>query len=50
MESGAAALMMLIREMFTVLLTQLGRLMFIGLCLLCLIIVLAAQAGGAGSR
>jgi hypothetical protein len=52
MEAGAAALMMLLREMFTVMLAQLGRLMFIGLCLLCLVIVLVAQlkGGGAGSH
>ena len=43
MEAGAASLMMLLREMFTVMLAQLGRLLFIGLCLLCLVIVLAVQ-------
>jgi len=50
MEAGAASLMMLLREMFTVMLAQLGRLMFIGLCLLCLVLVLAAQLRGAGSH
>lgn len=52
MESGAASLMMLLREMFSLMLAQLGRLLFIGLCLLCLVIVLAAQlkGGGAGSH
>ena len=50
MEAGTASLMMLLREMFTVMLAQLGRLMFIGLCLLCLVLVLAAQLRGAGSH
>jgi len=50
MEAGAASLMMLLREMFTVMLAQLGRLMFIGLCLLCLVLVLAAQLRGTGSH
>ena len=50
MESGAASLMMLFREMFTAMLAQLGRLLLIGLCLLCLVIVLAAQLRGAGSH
>ena len=50
MEAGAASLMMLLREMFTVMLAQLGRLMFIGLCLLCLVIVLAVQLRGTGSH
>ena len=50
MEAGAASLMMLLRELFTVMLAQLGRLMFIGLCLLCLVLVLAAQLRGTGSH
>jgi hypothetical protein len=50
MEAGTASLMMLLREMFTVMLAQLGRLMFIGLCLLCLVIVLAVQLRGTGSH
>jgi hypothetical protein len=50
MEAGAASLMMLLREMFTVMLAQLGRLMFIGLCLLCLVLVLAVQLRGTGSH
>jgi hypothetical protein len=50
MEAGAASLMMLLRELFTVMLAQLGRLMFIGLCLLCLVIVLAVQLRGTGSH
>jgi hypothetical protein len=50
MEAGAASLMMLLREMFTVMLAQLGRLLFIGLCLLCLVIVLAVQLRGTGSH
>jgi hypothetical protein len=52
MESGAASLMMLLREMFTLMVAQLGRLLLIGLCLLCLVIVLATQlkGGGAGSH
>ena len=52
MESGAASLVMLMREMFAVMLAQLGRLLLIGLCLLCLVIVLATQlkGGGAGSH
>ena len=49
-EAGAAPLMMLLRELFTVMLAQLGRLMFIGLCLLCLVIVLAVQLRGTGSH
>ena len=50
MEAGTASLMMLLREMFTVVLAQLGRLLFIGLCLLCLVIVLAVQLRGTGSH
>jgi len=50
MEAGTASLMMLLREMFTVMLAQLGRLLFIGLCLLCLVIVLAVQLRGTGSH
>ena len=50
MEAGAASLMMLLRELFTVMLAQLGRLLFIGLCLLCLVIVLAVRLRGTGSR
>jgi hypothetical protein len=50
MEAGAASLMMLLRELFTVMLAQLGRLMFIGLCLLCLVLVLAVQLRGTGSH
>ena len=50
MEAGAASLMMLLRELFTVMLAQLGRLLFIGLCLLCLVIVLAVQLRGTGSH
>ena len=50
MEAGAASLMMLLRELFTVVLAQLGRLLFIGLCLLCLVIVLAVQLRGTGSH
>ena len=34
MESGAASLMMLLREMVAVMLAQFGRLLLIGLCLL----------------
>ena len=50
MEAGTASLMMLLRELFTVMLAQLGRLMFIGLCLLCLVLVLAVQLRGTGSH
>ena len=50
LEAGAASLMMLLRELFTVMLAQLGRLMFIGLCLLCLVLVLAVQLRGTGSH
>jgi hypothetical protein len=50
MEAGTASLMMLLREMFTVMLAQLGRLLFIGLCLLCLVLVLAVQLRGTGSH
>ena len=50
MEAGAASLMMLLRELFTVMLAQLGPLMFIGLCLLCLVLVLAVQLRGTGSH
>ena len=44
--------MMLRREMIAGMLAQFGRLLFIGLCLLCLVLVLAAElkGGGAGSH
>jgi hypothetical protein len=51
-EAGTSSLLGLIRELVAVLISQLGRLLLIGLCLLVLVIVLAAQlkSGGAGSH
>ncbi|HEY0813591.1 MAG TPA: hypothetical protein VGE11_09955 [Pseudonocardia sp.] len=52
MEAGTTMLLQLIREMVALLFAQLGRLLLIGLCLLCLVLVLLTQlkAGGAGAR
>jgi hypothetical protein len=49
MQAGTASLLGLLREMVAVVLAQLGRLLLIGLCLLCLVVVLIAQIQGPGS-
>jgi hypothetical protein len=50
MEAGTASLIVALRELIAAMLAQLGRLLLIGLCLLCLVIVLATQLRGAGSH
>jgi hypothetical protein len=52
LEASATSLIELIRELVGLLFAQIGRLLLIGLCLLCIVILLVTQlkSGGAGPR
>ena len=45
-EAGVSTLLSLIRELMALLMAQVGRLLLIGLFLLCLVVVLIAQSKG----